>query len=365
MRARFPVFRFILSLLLLAGCATVPPSRAPHASFLAAHRVQIGSAGYFPAGAAAKELQGQEQWDTEAQVWRFAVGQHELRAAARMPVVLADGAAFSLRSPPLIREGLLYLPEQLWTDMLAHWRPPAYRAAPPAGRALRMIAIDAGHGGHDPGAEGRSGLKEKNVTLDIARRLRDLLTQDGFQVVMTRYDDRFVPLYGRTAIANREGVDLFVSVHANASRRRSVSGFEAYYLSEATDDHARAIEAAENASLPQEVDSGVTRETEAILWDLLYTENRAESSDLAVHICRGLAGSGLLSSNRGVKSARFAVLKGSRMPAVLVEVGFISHPSEEARLREASYRQRVAEGIRRGIASFRDEMERSRYADAR
>ena len=365
MRTRFPTFGFVFSLLLLAGCATAPPPRAPYASFLAAHRVQIGSAGYFPAGAAARELRGQEQWDTEAQVWHFAVGEHELRAAARMPVVLADGAAFSLRSPPLIQEGRLYLPEQLWTDMLSRWQAPARPAAPPAGRALRTIAIDAGHGGHDPGAQGRSGLKEKNVNLDVARRLRDLLTQDGFRVVMTRYDDRFIPLYGRTAIANREGADLFISVHANASKRRSVAGFEAYYLSEATDDQARALEATENAVLPQEVGREVSRETEAILWDLLYTENRAESSDLAMQICRGMAGSGLLSSSRGVKSARFAVLKGSRMPAVLVEVGFITHAGEEARLRDAGHRQRIAEGIRRGIVSFRDELERQRYADAR
>ncbi len=342
----------------------VPPTSAASAAFVAAHRVQIGSASYLPAGAVARELRGQEHWDTEAQVWHLALGEHELRAAAQMPVVLADGAAFPVRSAPLIREGRLYLPEQLWTEMLAHWRAPAGPSAPPPQRAVRSIVIDAGHGGRDPGAQGRSGLKEKNVTLDIARRLRDLLVQDGFRVVMTRYDDRFIPLYGRAAIANREGVDLFVSVHANASRRRSVSGFEAYYLSEATDDHARAMEAAENASLPGEMDNGVSRETELILWDLLYTENRAESSDLAVHICRGMAGAGLLSKNRGVKSARFAVLKGSRMPAVLVEVGFISHSSEESRLREAAHRQRVAEGIRRGILGFRDEMERQ-YARAR
>ena len=347
----------------LAGCATAPPPRAPSgASFLAAHRVQIGSAGYLPVDAVARELQGQEQWDAEAQVWHLALGGHELRAAAQMPVVLVDGAAFSVQPAPLIRGGRLYLPERIWSDVLAHWRLPERPAAP--ARRLRTIVIDAGHGGHDPGAQGRGGLKEKNVTLDIARRLRDLLVQDGFRVVMTRYDDRFIPLYGRTAIANREGADLFISVHANASRRQAVSGFEAYYLSEATDDHARAMEAAENASLPGEMDNGVTRETEAILWDLLYTENRAESSDLAAHICRGMAGVGLLSRNRGIKSARFAVLKGTRMPAVLVEVGFISHPSEESRLRDAGHRQRVAGGIRRGILGFRDEIQRQ-YADAR
>lgn len=358
MRTRLPTLGISFSLVLLAGCATAPPPRAPGAASLLAHRVQIGSARYLPAAAVVRHLKGQEYWDTEAQVWHAALGKHEVRAAAGMPVVLADGAAYALRSAPVIREGQLYLPEQLWTDLLAHWQIPAYPPTPPVRRAMRTIVVDAGHGGHDPGAQGRSGLKEKHVTLDIARRLRDLLVQEGFRVVMTRYDDRFIPLYGRAAIANREGADLFVSIHANASRHRSVSGFEAYYLSEATDDHARAMEAAENASLPGEMDNGVTRETQAILWDLLYTENRAESSDLAMHICRGMAGAGISSKNRGVKSARFAVLKGTRMPAVLVEVGFISHASEEARLRESAHRQRVAEGIRRGILGFRDELER-------
>ena len=180
---------------------------------------------------------------------------------------------------------------------------------------------------------------------------------------MTRYKDRFISLGGRSRVANKQGGDLFISVHANASRSRSVSGFEAYYLSEATDDHARAIAAAENASLPDEVGEAVPTHTEAIIWDLLYTEHRAESTELAREICRGLADRRLSSRNRGVKSARFAVLKGARMPAVLVEVGFVSHPGEESRLGSASYRQRLAEGIRNGILGFRDRLEKQ-YAFA-
>ena len=128
-----------------------------------------------------------------------------------------------------------------------------------------------------------------------------------------------------------------------------------YYLSEATDDHARALQAAENASLPQEMAEGVeSEETEAIVWDLLYTEHRAESTELAASVCRGLKRERIPSQNRGVKSARFAVLKGSRMPAILVEIGFITHKAEEARLRSASYRQVLAEGIRSGIVAFRN-----------
>jgi len=196
------------------------------------------------------------------------------------------------------------------------------------------------------------------VTLDVALRLRELLERDGFRVLMTRSTDRFIPLSRRSEIANRENGDLFISIHANASRRRSISGFEVYYLSEATDDHARALEAAENVVLPAEVGETGSREIDTIVWDLLHTEYRAESREIASSVCRGLSSRRLLSPNRGVKSARFAVLKGSRMPAVLVEVAFVSHPGEEARLRKWEYRQRIAEGIREGIVGFKDEYDK-------
>ncbi|PIQ82650.1 MAG: N-acetylmuramoyl-L-alanine amidase, partial [Candidatus Omnitrophica bacterium CG11_big_fil_rev_8_21_14_0_20_64_10] len=209
----------------------------------------------------------------------------------------------------------------------------------------------------DPGAIGRTGLREKEITLDIAKRLRDLLVRDGFHVVMTRYDDRFIALDRRTVIANEERADLFVSVHANASKSRSVEGYEVYYLSEATDDHARAVAASENAQLPSEVEGGlalsVPESTLPIVWDLLYTEHRAESTALAGSVAQGIRGAGVSTPNRGVKSARFFVLKGTRMPAVLVEVGFISSLREEDRLRSAGYRQQLAEGIRNGILSYR------------
>jgi len=312
----------------------------------------------------ARELRGQEQWDPQTQIWRMTSGPHELRLSPQMPVALMDGLPQPLGAPPLMDQGRLLLPEKLWTDHLFRWKAEAPPPLPGAGSRLRVITIDAGHGGHDPGASGRFGLKEKTVTLDVARRLADLLRRDGFQVIMTRTDDRFISLPGRPAIANRGGADLFISVHANASRSRSAAGFEAYYLSEATDDNARALEAAENAALPEEVGGSVSSGSEAILWDLLYTEHRAESSELATHICRGMSGCSLVSRSRGIKSARFAVLKGARMPSVLVEVGFISHPGEEAHLRMPEYRQRIAEGIRRGVLAFRNEMER-KYAYAR
>lgn len=348
----------------LFGCATAPMVLPPLPPSLLTSRLTLGTSVYLPAPLVVRELRGQSFWDSDAQVWHLTAAGHEVRLAPQMSVALIDGQVQPLSEPPVMEKGTLFLPERLWTEQMAQWR----RVQPPPSTGfyprLRTIVVDAGHGGHDPGAIGRLGLREKTVTLDIARRLQDLLARDGFHVVMTRSEDRFIPLYGRTALANREGADLFVSIHANASRSRAADGFEAYYLSEATDDHARALEASENADLPEELGESVPSDTHAILWDLLYTEHRVESSELAANICRGMTGSSLASRSRGVKSARFAVLKGTRMPAVLVEVGFITHPGEESHLRSSEYRQRIAEGIRRGILTFRDELQR-KYAYAR
>lgn len=348
-------YNLSLTTLFLAGCATAPPLRPSVSAFLPAHRVTIEQGAYLPSAAVAQELKGQGRWDPETQVWILTAGRHELRVAPEMPVALVDGSPQTISPAPRMREGEILLPEILWTRWLAAWPAPKVPSAPPSAPplALRTVIIDAGHGGHDPGATGRGGLREKSVTLDIALRLRDLLEQDGFRVVMTRDRDRFLPLSRRAEIANQEGGDLFVSIHANASRRRSISGFEVYTLSEATDDHARALEAAENSSLPDGVGESASPEIDAIVWDLLYTEHRAESVDLAASICRGMRESGVSSQNRGIKTARFAVLKGTRMPAILVEVGFVTHPAEEGRLRNAGYRQRLAEGIHKGIRAFK------------
>ncbi len=344
--------RYSLCAVLLAGCATTPPPRAGLQSFLQAHRRIVDSVPYLPSSALAQQLRAKSHWDPEALVWTLRSGRHELRASPKIPVVLIDEEAILLRQAPIFQEGEVLLPESVWRRWLGKWEVPA--AAPPKGMpGLRTIVVDPGHGGHDSGAIGRGGLREKAVTLDVGRRLRDLLVGDGFQVVMTRDSDRFVSLSRRSTLANQEASDLFISIHANASRHRYAYGYEVYYLSEATDDHARALEAAENAELPKEVNEPIASDTRGIVWDLLYTEHRAQSNELAAEICRGLRQE-LSSKNRGVKSARFAVLKGARMPAILVEVGFISNAQEESRLRKASYRQAIAEGIRRGLLNFRE-----------
>ncbi len=218
---------------------------------------------------------------------------------------------------------------------------------------IKKIVIDAGHGGHDPGAIGRSGLREKDVNLDIAKRLAILLKSEGVEVVMTRNSDKFIPLDSRAAVANREQADLFVSIHSNANRVRSLNGFEAYCVATSVNDTKRALLAAKNARL--NLDStcllGQSLDLKAILWDMLYTYNRAESIQLAREICKSV-GNNLDIRVIGVKDARYEVLRSTRMPGVLVESGFLSNSKEERMLKNSFYRQKVAESIMDGIRVY-------------
>jgi N-acetylmuramoyl-L-alanine amidase len=223
----------------------------------------------------------------------------------------------------------------------------------PVFQGIKKVVIDAGHGGYDPGAMGRNGLKEKTVTLDIAKRLAVIMRGAGVKVVMTRSIDVFVPLEQRVKIANESGADLFISVHINASRQRSLNGFEVYYVSPQVNDYKRAKEAAGEYTLRLEDGQAadVPYEAKRILWDMFYSYSRAESSVLAGHICSKIAGE-MQMKILGVKNARFHVLRGANMPAVLIEAGFVSNPSEEAQLRNSRYRQRLAECIARGLESY-------------
>jgi len=235
-------------------------------------------------------------------------------------------------------------------------------APPPAApsEALRTIAIDPGHGGRDTGAVGPNGLYEKDVALDIALRLRRLIQERlGIRVVMTRTEDVFVPLEERTAIANRAKADFFVSVHVNAAPRSRAQGFETYFLSrEPSDSAARSSAIRENLSVnlgglkPREEDA-----LRAILWDMANTLYLKESSELAQILLEELDKI-LKVDNRGVKSAPFFVLMGAAMPAVLLEVAFISNPEEEKRLQGGPYKERVAEALYTGVVRFKDRYER-------
>ncbi len=240
------------------------------------------------------------------------------------------------------------------------------RAAPPAAPrptprpseaepGVRTVVIDPGHGGENPGARGPGGTVEKDIALAIARRVRaELVNARGLSVFLTRDKDVDMALDDRTAIANNSTADLFVSIHANASRARGAKGSEVYFLSyQASDDDSRRIAQLEGAAEPLP-EAAVGTDLALILWDMAQAEHLEESSALASRIQEELAvvtGS----EGRGVKQAPFRVLVGASMPAVLVEIAFISNPEEEKLLASEAYQAKIAASLARGIERYRRE----------
>ncbi len=223
---------------------------------------------------------------------------------------------------------------------------------------LRTIVLDAGHGGHDPGATGPTGLMEKELVLDVTKRVARLVEERlGLKVLLTRDADVFVPLRDRTTFANRQRADLFVSIHANAHRERGTDGVETFFLSsEATDNAARQVAAQENGAIQLEKTAGRADGradiVKTILWDLAQSEFQVESERLAAIVHDSVTQT-LRMSNRGVKQAGFYVLGGAAMPAILLEIGFVTNPREERKLKDSRYRDEIARAIFAGIVEYK------------
>jgi N-acetylmuramoyl-L-alanine amidase len=220
------------------------------------------------------------------------------------------------------------------------------------GLKIGKIVIDAGHGGHDTGTIGPNGLEEKDLVLEVGRRLGKMLeTRLGAEVVYTRKDDTFIPLETRTAIANKARADLFVSIHANSSHDPDARGVETYYLNFTSSPEALEVAARENA---------VSEKSIYELQDLVkkialkekIEESREFAGDVQQSLHSGLAVKSPAIRDRGVKKAPFIVLIGANMPSILAEISFVSNPTDERRLETAEYRQRIAESLYRGIAKY-------------
>ena len=225
------------------------------------------------------------------------------------------------------------------------------------------IVVDAGHGGWDLGTVGRKGLLEKNLVLDVAQRLGDLLSNRlGSEVIYTRGDDTYIPLEKRAQVANEAQADLFVSVHANYSTLASARGVETYYTTFSAPANSSDIEKRENAT------ANADPESAALLTGVALKERTLESRRLAASVERALYGS-LATTNpgirdRGVKQAGFVVLTGTAMPAILAEVSFVSSPSDEQNLQSSAYRQQIAEALYKGIARYATNSNRVKVASA-
>jgi len=221
------------------------------------------------------------------------------------------------------------------------------------GLKINRIVIDAGHGGHDTGTIGPHGLLEKDVCLDVALRLGALIEQrlPGADVIYTRKDDTFIPLEERTQIANDAKADLFISIHANSSDDPSARGIETYYLNFATSAEAMEVAARENADSQESM-----HDLQDLIKKIARNDKIEESRDLAEDVQDSLTGRLQLVSrsekNRGVKKAPFVVLIGANMPSVLAEISFLSNPTDEHLLRKPEQRQRIADGLYRGVAEY-------------
>jgi N-acetylmuramoyl-L-alanine amidase len=234
----------------------------------------------------------------------------------------------------------------------------SYSLARQLGLGARRIVIDAGHGGHDPGTIGRRGLMEKDLVLDVALRLERMVREElGADVVMTRSNDVFIPLEERTAVANARDADLFLSIHANASRNPTARGIETYFLNFARNPHAEAVAARENA-----ISSATLKDLQGLVKAITLNSKIEESRDFATSVqeamVQHLRGHGP-AHDRGVHTAPFYVLIGANMPSVLAEIAFVSNPEDERRLKTPAFREEIARSLLKGVRAYLESLNRT------
>ncbi|MBK7858322.1 MAG: N-acetylmuramoyl-L-alanine amidase [Archangiaceae bacterium] len=307
----------------------------------------------------------------EAQVLRIADAFKRLELPERPEAAVGDEAA------PVVDDASLHVPsmeelaEKLRDVRVGQREVKAMRGAvtdqeltlaEQLGLKVKRVILDAGHGGHDTGAIGKGGTQEKDVALAITLKLRRLLTEAGLEVLLTRDDDTFVPLEGRTRFANQRKGDLFISVHCNSAPTKTLGGVETYTLNTSSERYNIRLAARENASAERGVG-----DLQLILADLATKANTEESGRLANRVQREMVG-GLKAKNPAVrdlghKEALFYVLLGAKMPAILVETSFLSNPTEERLLGSDAYQTDAAEAIAEGVKGFLEERARLAQVD--
>ncbi len=359
------VFLFAVVTLFIAGCATQAPHFRLEPSLTSCIR-NIDGFQYVPLTKLCDAYGINCNWDSFTKTACLKLGATNVALLGGSRNILVNGNAKKLDRPVVITDGTVFVPVSFVKSTIAPISPPvkapASMSAPIEEQkafTIKTIVLDTGHGGKDAGAVGRGrGTKEKDVALQLAKKVKALLEDERIRVMMVRSDDTFIPLPKRADIANASAADLFVSIHINASFSRTTRGFECYYLSDATDDNARALEAFENSSLKLSGDADVQHSTrlDKTLWDMTLTENRKESGELAGLICQSVDENQLVKNN-GVKTARFYVLKHTHIPSVLVETGYISNRIEEMKLRDPEFLNKMAEAIVRGILRYKKRYE--------
>ncbi|MBI5150715.1 MAG: N-acetylmuramoyl-L-alanine amidase [Candidatus Omnitrophica bacterium] len=357
MRSVFKSWLIIVSLVLAisaAGCATVPQRGTGGRVADLKKRIYIKD--YCDRYAIPW------QWDHMLQAVDLKIDATAVRLLVGSDLVLLGKEQVRLNTPAAIDQSSVLVSYDFQTKVMDRFQKrltekmPRVSPKPRAkGLVLGEVVIDAGHGGKDPGAIGVTGLQEKTVNLDVARRLKKILEAAGVRVVMTRADDTFISLPERTAIASRSKADLFISVHANSAPSRGVRGVEAYSLRdlgtlEKKEEQRQANQRLLFRNLAMKKDAhGV----EDIVSDLLYTHKQSVSPSLAAALA-GRTSQLVKTQDLGCKQSRFFVLRNTLVPAVLVETGFLSNVREERLLKSPEYRQKIAEGLAKGILGYGD-----------
>ncbi len=327
----------MFSLCFMAGCATVSSGRYPASEKIALSKFAKANNFSYTIRTFQDDilLRGREA---------------EIILKLGSPYALINSRAYNLLSAVTYDKGEVYVSSRLknyWTEEDRSFSFPGFSGIVP----IRTIVIDPGHGGKDPGALSRWGLKEKDVNLDIAKRVKRILQESGFRVYLTRERDCFISLKERVLFSQRKKADLFISIHANANRSRSTRGFEVYYLAQKfTDTEAKALAAAENLCDQEQI--SLSRDLKMIIGDMLNSENRRESLLLSQEVLDQARSLGI--RVRNAKGAPFYVLKFNHAPSILVETGYLTNFYEAKMLKSGFYREQIAQAITAGVSAFKD-----------
>jgi N-acetylmuramoyl-L-alanine amidase len=291
-------------------------------------------------------------WDGVAQTVSMDYRGHKIQALVGSRLVLVGKDKMILSAPLKRRRGAVIVPPD-FEKLVFGSQPVPVTSGSFLGSRLGKVVVDAGHGGKDPGAIGFGGLKEKDVNLDIASRVARNLREAGVDVIQTRSGDDFISLAERTAMASRPGVDLFISIHSNATKSRYAFGTEVYSVGALNLEDKCEAQRLQNekklcALLNMRKDSTDVR---GIVTDMLYVNKVQDGPRLAQAVSRGLA-QGIGQVSRGNKAARYFVLRNTLVPAVLVEVGFITNPKEAGQLKGGAYRQKIADAITTSLMRY-------------
>ncbi len=276
----------------------------------------------------------------------------QAKAIVGSDIVIVDNNKVNLSTPVRMNRGIIYIPSDFKMKVIA----PLLKKISSM-RGVSVVMIDGGHGGHDPGGIGVLGTKEKDIVLDIARRLKVALEERGIEVKLTRSDDSFLTLERRADLANMHDVDIFVSIHANISKSRKPKGLEVFCLRPL--DSKEKKEALDPSKYQDMFKKYKMKQSDAVLKktliNMLSDYKNYESDRLASCLAREISSNADI-GNRGSKQAGFYVLKYTLVPSVLIEVGFLSNRAEEKNLKQGAHRQKIADGIAQSLVSYMNRM---------